>query len=93
MQQDIEGDQDQSLPISTELWRPKDVTAFVEALHSIRAKAPNGGFKTTHFREVVPILMEKVPDGIPKSTDQLSSKYQEVSCFVRPELRLFRVAC
>jgi hypothetical protein len=72
----------ESPPVSTELWRKDDVDAFVEALHSIRAKAPNGGFKPAHFREVVQILREKVPDAMAKTADQLSSKYQEVSVFL-----------
>ena len=38
-----------SLPTNSELWWRKDVDAFVEALHSIRNKAPNRGFKSTHF--------------------------------------------
>ena len=69
-------------PVSTELWRKEDLDAFVETLHSIRAKAPNGGFKTAHFREVAQILSDKVPSGMPKTPDQLSSKYQEVSFFL-----------
>jgi hypothetical protein len=71
----------ESPPVSTELWRKEDVDAFVEALHSIRAKAPNGGFKPAHFREVAQILKGKVPDGMAKTPDQLSSKYQDVSFF------------
>jgi hypothetical protein len=55
-----------------------DLDAFVEVLHSIWAKAPNGGFKPAHFQEVVQILTQKVPDGVPKTPDQLSNKYQEV---------------
>lgn len=70
-----------SPPLSTELWRTKDLDAFVDILHSIRAKAPNGGFKTAHFREVSQLLKVRVPDGMEKSPDQLSSKYQEVSFF------------
>ena len=70
--------QPQSPPISTELWRQKDITAFVEALHSIRARAPNGGFKAPHFREAGQRLAQQVPDGMPKTADQLSHKYQEV---------------
>jgi hypothetical protein len=81
--------QPQSSSISTELWRQKDVAAFVEALHSIRARAPNGGFKAPHFREAGQRLAQEVPDGMPKTADQLSHKYQEVHtsilCFVQTE--------
>ena len=77
-EKDSEAVQDQPMPTNTELWRQTDVDAFVEALHSIRAKAPNGGFKAAHYREVVQILKEKVPDGVPKTADQLGNKYQEV---------------
>ena len=71
----------ESPTVSTELWRKGDVDVFVEALHFIRNKAPNGGFKTAHFREVAQTLREKVPDGREKTPDQLSLKYQEVSVF------------
>jgi hypothetical protein len=71
-----------SPPVSTELWRKVDVDGFVEAVHSIRAKAPNGGFKSANFREIGQILREKVRDGRVKTPEQLSSKYQEVSFFL-----------
>jgi hypothetical protein len=72
----------ESPSVSTELlWRKEDVDAFVETLHSLRAKAPNGGFKTAHFREAAQILREKVPDGREKTPEQLGSKYQDVSFF------------
>jgi hypothetical protein len=67
--------------LSTELWRKEDVDAFVDILHSIRAKAPNGGFKPAHFREVAQTLKEKVPSSMAKTPDQLSSKYQDVRFF------------
>lgn len=41
--------------VNTELWQKKDVDSFVEAIHSILLKAPNGGFKATHFQEVLHI--------------------------------------
>ena len=87
MQEEMELEENQpvpvaeSLPVSTELWRKEDVDAFVTAIHSIRAKAPNGGFKTAHFREVSQILRETVPNGIAKTPEQLSSKYQDVRFF------------
>lgn len=79
---DMEDAQQEALPVNTELWRKIDLDAFIEALHSIRAKAPNGGFKLAHFREVSLILAEKVPDGMKKSAEQLSSKYSEVCDFI-----------
>jgi hypothetical protein len=83
MQEELEETQPlaESPPVSTELWRKEDVDAFIEALHSIRAKAPNGGFKMAHFREVVQLLREKVPNGMAKTPEQLSTKYQDVSVF------------
>ena len=72
---------EESPPVSTELWQKEDVDAFVEILHSIWAKVPNGGFKQAHFRDVAQILREKVPDGMAKTPEQLSSKYQDVSVF------------
>jgi hypothetical protein len=87
---DMEAAEHPTLPINTEvteLWRKKDIDAFVEALHSIRAKAPNGGFKASHFREVSQVLAEKVPDGVLKTADQLSSKYAEVRCILYDENR------
>ena len=71
--------QHQSLTTATELWRPEDVAAFVQALHSIRHKAPNGGFKPPHYREALQLLSKEVPDGMPKTPEQLGSKYQDVS--------------
>ena len=68
-------------PVSTKLWWKEDVDAFVEILHSIQAKAPNGGFKQAHFREIAQILREKVPDSMAKTPEQLSLKYQDVSVF------------
>jgi hypothetical protein len=91
MQEEYDNEENQQPPpvaISTELWRNEDVDAFVESLHSLRAKAPNGGFKAAHFREVAQILKEKVPDGKPKNADQLSSKYQDVSDFFYDRLGL-----
>ena len=72
----------ESPPVSTELWREKDVDAFVNALHEIREVAPNGGFKAAHFRRANQLLKEKVPDGMPKTPEQLSTKYGEVSFFL-----------
>ena len=46
---DMEDAQHQALLVNTELWRKIDLDAFVKALHSIRAKAPNRGFKPAHF--------------------------------------------
>jgi hypothetical protein len=80
MQQEQESVQPQSLEISTELWQLKDVDAFVEALHSIQARAPNRGFKTLHFKDAGQHLQQQVPDGMPKTMDQLSNKY--TLCFV-----------
>ena len=72
----------ESPPVSTGLWREKDVDAFVNALHEIRDVAPNGGFKAAHFRRANQLLKENVPDGMPKTVEQLSTKYGEVSFFL-----------
>ena len=77
----VAGESPKSPPVGTELWREVDVDAFIDALHSIKARAPNGGFKAAHFQEAFQILSKKVPDGMPKTVEQLSSKYQEVSFF------------
>lgn len=77
--------------VTTELWRKKDLDAFVEAIHSIRAKAPNGGFKSAHFREVSQILAEKVPDGMIKTVDQLRNKYSEVCFFLYDKIRSLQI--
>ena len=81
----------QPLEVTTELWRKKDLDAFVEAIHSIRAKAPNGGFKSAHFREVSQILAEKVPDGMIKSVDQLRNKYNKVRSFLYDNIHSLQV--
>ena len=72
----------QLLEVTTELWRKRDLDVFVEAIHLIRAKAPDGGFKPAHFWEVSQILAEKVPNGMIKSADQLRNKYNEVHSFL-----------
>ena len=79
MQQDLAVDEAQT-HVNTTLWREQDISAFVDAIYSIRHKAPNGGFKVAHFNEANKILAEKVPDGMEKTAAQLSSKLRDV-CF------------
>jgi hypothetical protein len=86
MQQDLAADEAQT-HVNTTLWREQDISAFVDAIHSIRHKAPNSGFKIAHFNEANKILAEKVTDGVEKTATQLSSKLKDVRSYLMHHMR------